>query len=528
MAPDPASPSYTPSNSVVVEPTPAPTETVVYQAPPQEVVVIYRDDLSPYGRWVNHPRYGRCWVPYNTPGGWQPYTVGHWAYTSDGNCAWVAEGEEVQWGGIVYHYGQWAFTPDAGWVWVPGTVWAPAWVAWRDGGGYCGWAPLPPECGGREEISYREVDTYCPPERYVYCDERQINQGRVDRHIVRNNVTIVNQTTNITNITVVNNRVVNDGVPVRRIEQRTGTQVERVAVVDVASATEARDRARNGEAVHYTNASIDRIQSQRKVNATPAQLRAADERQTFLNNKLEHEKQVGQNTQQQLDDQRKNDQRLQLESQAARQQQADLSKQLQQQAQADRDKEAQLQKQQQADKAIDRQKQAEEARQAAAEKQLSHQRDLDAAKAAHDQQIEAAKQAQREQELERQTDAETARKAHEQQVEAAQQAHEQQVRAVKQAQADKAAERQRELDAAKQAELEKAAAHQKQVEAEKQAHDQEVAAAREAERQKVIEHQQQVEADKQAAAERAKQAAVERQAEHDRQVQAQKQAEAEK
>lgn len=31
-----------------------------------------------------------------------------------------------------------------GWVWVPGVEWAPAWVSWRVGGGYIGWAPLPP------------------------------------------------------------------------------------------------------------------------------------------------------------------------------------------------------------------------------------------------------------------------------------------------------------------------------------------------------------------------------------------------
>jgi hypothetical protein len=31
-----------------------------------------------------------------------------------------------------------------GWGWVPGTMWGPAWVSWRSGGGYAGWAPLPP------------------------------------------------------------------------------------------------------------------------------------------------------------------------------------------------------------------------------------------------------------------------------------------------------------------------------------------------------------------------------------------------
>ena len=31
-----------------------------------------------------------------------------------------------------------------GWCWVPGTLWGPAWVAWRAGRVNVGWAPLPP------------------------------------------------------------------------------------------------------------------------------------------------------------------------------------------------------------------------------------------------------------------------------------------------------------------------------------------------------------------------------------------------
>ena len=44
---------------------------------------------------------------------------------------------------FVWAQGYWAWD-GRGWVWVPGTVWAPAWVSWRYGGGYVGWAPLPP------------------------------------------------------------------------------------------------------------------------------------------------------------------------------------------------------------------------------------------------------------------------------------------------------------------------------------------------------------------------------------------------
>lgn len=32
-----------------------------------------------------------------------------------------------------------------GWIWVRGEEWAPAWVDWRRGSDYVGWAPLPPD-----------------------------------------------------------------------------------------------------------------------------------------------------------------------------------------------------------------------------------------------------------------------------------------------------------------------------------------------------------------------------------------------
>ena len=43
----------------------------------------------------------------------------------------------------MFHYGRW-YRDSVGWVWVPGYDWGPAWVCWRQGDGYCGWAPLPP------------------------------------------------------------------------------------------------------------------------------------------------------------------------------------------------------------------------------------------------------------------------------------------------------------------------------------------------------------------------------------------------
>jgi hypothetical protein len=276
----PASPQVSTSGSTPVAdnyvPEPAPTPQpapVEYQPPPPEVAPVYDDDLAPYGRWIVYGSYGRCWVPNGTPYGWQPYTVGHWVYADDGSCYWVSEADEVAWGGIVYHYGQWAYTPDQGWIWVPGTTYAPAWVAWRDGGGYCGWAPLPPEACYNGEVSYAVADRYCPPQRFVFVQEGDVNVTRVDERVIRNNTTIINNTTNITNITVVNNRVENHGVAVEEIQRRTGRQVTRVNVADAGSPAEARRLGATGVPVRYSSPAIEQIhtRSAPRLHTTPQQ-----------------------------------------------------------------------------------------------------------------------------------------------------------------------------------------------------------------------------------------------------------------
>lgn len=235
------------------QPAPDPVEMAAepapYEPPPQQVLVQYDRDLGPYGHWVP-TEYGRCWVPNDRPSEWRPYTVGHWEDTDQGWC-WVAEGPETDWGVVTYHYGRWYDDPSYGWVWVPGSVWAPAWVAWREGDGYCGWAPLPPQCGEGVNVNVVLVDRYCPPERYVYCDERYIGERGEDRHYERNNITIINRTTNITNITYVNNRVVNRGVEVRNVEERSGRRVERVQLAQADNASEARRLRQDGRPVVY-------------------------------------------------------------------------------------------------------------------------------------------------------------------------------------------------------------------------------------------------------------------------------------
>ncbi len=107
--------------------------------------VDFRTALEPYGAWQTNKRWGAVWVPAHVTRDWRPYTVGHWVYSDDYGWYWVSDNAEADWGWVTYHYGRWATDADLGWVWIPGDEWAPAWVDWRQGDDYVGWAPLPPD-----------------------------------------------------------------------------------------------------------------------------------------------------------------------------------------------------------------------------------------------------------------------------------------------------------------------------------------------------------------------------------------------
>jgi hypothetical protein len=101
----------------------------------------FYDALGNQGTWVQSSDYGYVWQPQESDPNWAPYTEGHWVY-SDAGWTWVSN-EPFGW--ATFHYGRWVNLDGTGWCWVPGYTWAPAWVSWRYGDGYAGWAPLPPD-----------------------------------------------------------------------------------------------------------------------------------------------------------------------------------------------------------------------------------------------------------------------------------------------------------------------------------------------------------------------------------------------
>jgi len=230
-----------------VEVTPAPPPVVVAAAEAPVVMIQaesdFYDPLTPYGTWVVVGSYGRCWRPARVDAAWRPYCVGHWQRTDAG---WYWASEEP-WGWATYHYGRWDWSAEFGWFWVPHVQWAPAWVSWRQGAGYVGWAPLPPSAliGTRGVLEVRE--TVAPARGFIFVSEQRLLEPVRPTTVIVNNTTIINQTVNITKVQVVNKTVINEGPRPEVIERKSGRKVEAVPVRELRrrEETEVAARQRN-------------------------------------------------------------------------------------------------------------------------------------------------------------------------------------------------------------------------------------------------------------------------------------------
>ena len=188
---------------------------VVPQAHARESVSIdyFYDYLEPFGSWREVGDYGYCWQPYDVSPDWQPYSDGRWVYT-DAGWTWDSY-EPYSW--VVYHYGRWADIEEIGWVWIPGTEWGPGWVSWRHSPRYVGWAPLPPEAVFVIGIGLRWwVDDYYDigPRCYRFVENRNFGARRLNNYFIdqSRNITIIRETTNITNITYEGDVIHNGGL----------------------------------------------------------------------------------------------------------------------------------------------------------------------------------------------------------------------------------------------------------------------------------------------------------------------------
>src|SRR4030095_15895617 len=207
------------------------------QAKGQEVSVDFFYNNLSGGNWIEVGDYGYGWETDLgvTHPNWRPYADCYWAYTDLG-WTWVSY-EDFGW--ATYHYGRWAKLADYGWVWFPGSdlEWGPAWVSWRTGGDQVGWAPLPPRgpgivYEGRPIGGRVDIDFDIGPESYNFVDVRFIGAPVLRDRIYApsQNVTYINNTVNVTNITVQNNVVYNYGPDYNVLSSHSTRPIQRLNI----------------------------------------------------------------------------------------------------------------------------------------------------------------------------------------------------------------------------------------------------------------------------------------------------------
>jgi hypothetical protein len=195
-------------------------------------------DLAAHGRWIDYPPYGNVWTPYDVSEDWRPYGNGTRAQSEYG-WTWISNDP---WGADPYHYGRWLHDPGLGWVWVPGSVWAPAWVAWRTGGDWIGWAPLPPGSGYRASDGFRGSESRSiPPAAWCFVARRTIDDSNLRAAILpaSRNAAIVSRTRDATRYAMRSGRAINAG-PDLGVLARSGIRVRRVTPQELGALTTAR------------------------------------------------------------------------------------------------------------------------------------------------------------------------------------------------------------------------------------------------------------------------------------------------
>lgn len=192
----------------------------------------FHSPLASLGSWVQVGSYGDCWHPNGVAVGWQPYTDGSWVWTDAG---WYWSSNDP-WAWACYHYGSWVNDPTYGWCWIPGTTWAPAWVTWRQGGDYVGWAPygpggVVPAAGLFVFATTRNFGEPITPGRLIFHNNEIFGRTSVMGSMRRENRMIGGEQRSV---------YFNGGPSVSTIQRATGRQFTARPVTDVARETQRR------------------------------------------------------------------------------------------------------------------------------------------------------------------------------------------------------------------------------------------------------------------------------------------------
>jgi hypothetical protein len=202
---------------------------------------IFYNGLAGHGEWIGIDGGTYAWRPMHMDAGWRPYWDGRWVWTDDG---WYWDSDEP-WAWATYHYGRWYYDDYYGWIWIPGYDWAPAWVEWRYGGDYVGWAPLGPYAIFNAHFGVHYMRHWVTPYHYwAFVDCRYVTSPHVHQYVYRseNNTRFIGRTRTAGSVRYDGGRIVSRGPDVAHVERRGNIRVERTPLVDVGGREEARVR----------------------------------------------------------------------------------------------------------------------------------------------------------------------------------------------------------------------------------------------------------------------------------------------
>lgn len=200
----------------------------------------FYSSLGPHGEWISVDAGLYAWRPVNVAVGWRPYQIGRWVWSDDG---WYWDTDEP-WGWATYHYGRWYCDDYYGWLWIPGYDWAPAWVEWRYGGDYIGWAPLGPYAVYNARFGVHYSRHWVTPYHYwSFVDCHHMMHHDVHRYIYRSddNARFIGRTRTGGSVRPGDGRALSRGPDPEYIERRGDVRIPRTRLVDV----DDRDRARS-------------------------------------------------------------------------------------------------------------------------------------------------------------------------------------------------------------------------------------------------------------------------------------------
>lgn len=189
---------------------------------------IFYDELSPYGHWIDYPKYGYAWIP-DEGADFMPYsTRGQWIYTDYG-WTWVSD---YEWGWAPFHYGRWDYDTYYGWLWVPDYEWGPSWVTWRSASGYYGWQPMRP--GISISFSFGNDYNNNYNDHWIFVRDRDFQRTNVSNYYVSRTKRdrIIRNSTVISNTYIDNSRNTTyiSGPARDEVQRSTGERINSVSI----------------------------------------------------------------------------------------------------------------------------------------------------------------------------------------------------------------------------------------------------------------------------------------------------------